>query len=188
MNDRVPSLQEITPGEDFEVINWLVALFRAGLRLEDKQVVTYNQLVPIPPDDRLFVAVGILDAKPYAGSLSYAPGGGVDGVEPFLLERQSVSERTVFSIHFMSKSNEARRRRAEFTFAISNTLSVQLQERHGFQIARLPIGLVDASSNEGAARLNRYVMTLATLSVQNREGPVDFYDSFAGSPALITQE
>jgi hypothetical protein len=171
--------------EPLEVINRLVILFRENLGLDQKHVVTYNQMIPIPPDETLFVAVGILDSKPYASSLSYrdtsTPG------NPQLTEHQSANTRDVFSIHFMSRNNEARRRRHEFIFAVTGTRAQQMQDAHGFAIARLPIGLVDASITEGAERLNRYNMTLAVLSVASRSGPVDFFDSYKGSPALVTQ-
>lgn len=181
-----PSSQQ-TP-EDFETINWIAYLLRVGLGLDQKHVATYNQLIPIPPDDKLFVAVGLLDGKPFAGSLSYAPGVAADGVTPLLLERQTLNTREVFSIHFMSFGNEARDRRAEFTFALTNTFAQQVQARRGFLIGKLPVGLVDASVNEGAGRLTRYTMTLAVLSSAEVERPVEYFENFEGSPELITQQ
>jgi hypothetical protein len=173
-----------------EVINLLVKLLREGLDLDQDHVVTYNQTIPIPPDDKLFVAVGILDSKPWAASLSYRDASSVaeDGsVVPALNEIQTANSRDVFSIHFMSKSNEARRRRPEFLFPLTGTRAAQMQDAHGFLIGKLPIGLVDSSITEGADRLNRYTMTIAVLSATMREGPVEFFDSYLGSPALITQ-
>lgn len=166
--------------EKREVINYLVELIREGMGLDDAHVVAYNQMIPIPKDNGIFVAVGILDSKPYASSLSYAPGvetvPGV-AVSETLLEHQTLNVREVFSIHIMSRNNEARRRRYELIFALSNTRAVQVQEQYNFQIARLPIGFADSSITEAAERLNRYTITIATLSAQQRTGPVEFYDA-----------
>lgn len=176
-----------------EAINELVELIRAGMGLDKAHCVTYNQMVPVPPDDGIFVAVGILDSKPFASSLSYAAPGetaaadGVTAAGPGLRERQTLNVREVFSVHLMSRDNSARRRRGDLIFALSNTRAVQVQEARGFQIARLPVGFVDASEGEGAERLNRYNCTTVVLSAQEREGAVDFYDHLgAGNPALVT--
>ena len=166
-----------------EAINELVELIRSGMKLDADHCVAYNQMVPIPPDEGTFVAVGILDSKPFAGSLSYgAPGdaAGAEGVTapgtPELLERQTLNVREVFSIHIQSRDNSARRRRWELIFSLTNTAAVQAQEARGFQIARLPAGFVDSSITEGAERLNRYTATLVVLSAKEREGAVDWYE------------
>lgn len=172
-----------------EAINRVVELIRIGMGLDDAHVVTYNQDIPIPPDKGIFVAVGILDGRPFAGSLSYAPGVAADGVSPLLLERQTLNTREVLSIHLMSKSNLSRSSRALLTFALTNTLSQQYQERYGFLISRLPIGLVDASTGEGASRINRYNVTVAVLYANALENPVDYFDKVpVGSPQLVTNQ
>ena len=173
-----------------EAINFLVELIRAGVPLDADHCVTYNQMIPIPPDQGLFCAVGILDSKPYAGSLSYAPGVAVgeDGVSstPLLLERQSVNVREVFSIHLMSRNNSARTGRWRLQFALTNTRAEQIQETYGFSIAKLPISFPDTSFGEGAERMNRYTMTIVALSAQAQESPVDYFDKSApGSPLLV---
>ncbi len=176
--------------QDKETINRICDLIQESMNLDQKQVVTYNQMIPIPPDDRLFVAVGILDSQPYGAGLSYAPGLAtvVDGVttQP-LVERQVLNWKETFSVNFMSRSNEARRRRKEIGFALWNTAAISSQEQFGYLIAPQPLSFVDASEGEGAGRLNRYVMTIATLSSHTRTGDVPYYDTFTGLPLLILQ-
>ena len=162
-----------------EPIRLVVRLIRENLRLDQEHVVTYNQTLPIPPDDGLFVAVGILDSKPYAGSLKYNQI--ADGLE----EEQTVNVREILSLHFMSKSNEARKRRPEFVFALTGFRAEQLQDANGFLIGKLPVGLVDSSITEGADRLNRYTLTVAVLYAQGRRGPVEFFESYPTQ--LVTQ-
>ena len=43
-----------------EIISLLVNLIREQMQLDVNHVVTYNQRIPIPPDDTIFVAVGLL--------------------------------------------------------------------------------------------------------------------------------
>lgn len=164
-----------------EVLNNVVELIRKGMDLDDAHVVTYNQMIPIPPDSGIFVAVGILDSKPWAGSLSYC------ATEKGLDEIQTQNFRDVLSIHIMSRNNDARNRRFELPFALTGTRAAQMQESEGFLIGKLPVGFADSSTTEGAERLNRYTMTVAVLSAKARRGPVDFYDNFQGSPQLLTQ-
>lgn len=164
-----------------EAINKLVELIRIGMKLDQAHVVTYNQMIPIPKDEGIFVAVGSLDAKPYAASLGYKDTGAG------LNEVQSVNVREVFSIHLMSKDNSSRARRQDLIFALTGTLAAQFQEKDGFAIAKIPIGFVDSSITEGAERLNRYTITIVALYAKAREGSVDFFDSYSNSPELITE-
>lgn len=163
-----------------QAINELVYLIRKGMGLDDAHCVAYNQMIPIAPDEGIFVAVGILDSRPYAASLSYAPGAssseGVAGAG--LLERQTLNLREVFSIHLMSRNNDARNRRADLIFALTGTLAAQRQDEFGYLIGKLPVGFADASETEGAERLNRYVITVAVLSSKYHEAPVDYFDRF----------
>jgi hypothetical protein len=174
-----------------EAINEIVNLIRAGLPLPDDHCVTYNQMVPMPPDKTMFVAVGILDSKPFAGSLSYGAPARMakdEGVTagPGLLERQTLNIREVLSIHLMSRDNSAREGRWSLIFALTNTRAVQAMEARGFMIARLPVGFVDASVTEAAERLNRFVCTMVVLYAKAREGAVDYYDHFgSGNPQLV---
>lgn len=174
-----------------ETINLLVELIQTGMGLDVNHVVTYNQQVPIPPDDGLFIAVGVLDEKPFAGSLSYSqgqvpPGAGVTPGGT-LLESQTLNQHEVYSIHVMSRSNLARTRARDVVFALSNTRAVQIQERYGLLIGSVPISFADASMEEGAGRLNRYVITIGCQRGYCRVGAVDYYDNFTGSPAIIAQ-
>jgi hypothetical protein len=169
-----------------EVINELVDLLRAGMRLDDDHCVAYNQMIPIPPDRGIFVAVGILDSKPWAGSLSYRDASTAE--EPALDEIQTNNYRDVVSIHIMSQNNDARNRRDEVVFSLTGTRAAQRQEANGFLIGKLPVGFVDSSITEGAERLNRFTVTFAVLYAKARRGAVEFFDSFAGSPALLTED
>lgn len=170
-----------------EIINEIVDLIRKGMKLPDSQVVTYNQTIPIPKTPGIFIAVGILDSKPWAGSLSYELGSEERGGEVIgtLDEVQTVNFRDVVSIHIMSRNNDARNRRFDVGFALTGTLAAQRQDSEGFLIGKLPVGFVDSSITEGAERLNRYTMTFAVLSAKGRRGAVEYYDQFpAGSPAI----
>lgn len=175
-----------------EAISKLVLLFKAGLGLDDAHAVTYNQMIPIPPDEGLFVAVGILDDHPFGGSLSYR---GVEQTDPItgtisseLREIQTITGREIFSCQLMSRDNSARKAKRRFAMCLTGTLAEQMMERDGFKIGRLPTNLVDRSITEGAERLNRYVLTVPVFSTEAQESPVEFYDKFPGTPQVITQE
>ena len=175
-----------------EIINLLVKLIREQLQLDNNHVVTYNQRIPIPPDDSIFVAVGLLGDKPYGHKISYEEGlvPASEVGEPatvVLNEVQTQNVQQIYSIQIMSRNNDARARRQEILFALNSTQAEQLQEKYGFKIANIPVTFNDASIVEGASRLTRYAITFNELTAFSRIIPVNYYDNFAGSPELITQ-
>ena len=175
-----------------EIISLLVNLIREQMQLDVNHVVTYNQRIPIPPDDTIFVAVGLLGDKPYGHKISYEqgyiPASQVGQPETVVLnEVQTQNVQQIYSIQIMSRNNDARARRQEILFALNSTRAEQLQEKYGFKIGNIPTSFNDASYVEGASRLTRYAITFNVLTAFIRIIPVNYYDDFAGSPELITQ-
>lgn len=174
---QVPPTAEAIPTP--EIINRIVELIRSEMGLDAAHCVSYNQMIPIPTDSGIFVAVGILDSKPFGNSLSYeeteSPNAEGSG-ETILEEVQSSNIRDVFSIHIMSRDNSARRRRQELPMALTGTAAAQAQDAHGFLIGKIPVGFVDASVTEGDNRLNRYVLTVAVLWATCLRKPVDYFN------------
>ena len=175
-----------------EIINLLVKLIKDQLVLDNNHVVTYNQRVPIPPDDGIFVAIGIKGERLYGTSTGYEqgtiPSTQLDQPQtPVLNEVLTQNTQEIYSIQIMSRNNDARARRHEIVFALNSTQAEQMQEKYGFKIGNQPTTFNDVSMGEGASRLTRYALTFNVLSAYGRTLPVDYYDSFAGSPELITQ-
>lgn len=173
-----------------EIINLLVKLIRDQLQLDNNHVVTYNQRIPIPPDDTIFVAVGLLGDKIYGHSISYQngyiPSTVVGEPETVVLnEVQTQNVQQIYSIEIMSRNNDARARRQEILFALNSTRAEQLQEKYGFTIGNLPTSFNDTSYVEGASRLTRYSITFNVLTAFIRTVPVDYYDQYLG-PEVIT--
>jgi hypothetical protein len=168
-----------------EIITVLVKLIRDQLGLDNNHVVTYNQRIPIPPDDGIFVAIGIVAENLYANSVSYevdyVPNPELNQPELEVFnEVQTQNTQEVYSIQIMSRNNDARARRHEIMFALNSTQSEQIQEKYGFKIANQPRTYNDVSMGEGASRLNRYAFTLNVLSSYGRTVPVDYYDQYQG--------
>jgi len=173
-----------------EVINLLVNLIKYQLNLDNNHVVTYNQRIPIPPDEGIFVAVGLLGDKVYGHSIKYETGfipstsEGTPQIE-VLNEVQTQNVQQIYSIEIMSQNNDARARRQEILFALNSTRAEQLQEKYGFKIANLPTTFNDTSYVEGSSRLTRYSITFNVLTAFIRTVPVDYYDQYLG-PEVIT--
>ena len=175
-----------------EIINLLVKLVKEQLDLDNNHVVTYNQRIPIPPDDGVFIAIGIKGEKLYGTTTKYVqstiPNPQLNQPQiPVLNEVLTQNTQEIYSIQIMSRNNDARSRRHEIVFALNSTQAEQMQEKYGFKIANQPVTFTDVSMGEGASRLTRYAITFNVLSAYSRINPVNYYDSFAGSPELITQ-
>lgn len=161
-------------------INYLVQIIREFMRLANDQVVVYNQGWKIPPDNRLYISVGLLGSKPYASSKAYEDS--PDGKA--LLEVISLNSQELYSLNIYSYDMSVLERRDEVVMALNSTLAQQMMEKHSFKLATLPTSFRDLSGLEGASRLFRFQADVALLRVRRKENVVQYYDKFAG-PSLI---
>lgn len=168
-------------------INLLVGLIRAYMGLDTEQVVVYNQKWRIPADGRVYVTVGYLAQKPYAANPVYetfgqtpANPGGVG-----LKEVVTVNSQETFSINLFSRSDEAIMRKDEIPACLASTAAQQLCEANSIKLGRIPVSMADLSGLDGAAILNRFVITINALCARSQERVVQFYDKFPQPDPLV---
>lgn len=157
------------------------ALIRGQMDLKADRVFLYNQKWNIPPDDGVFVNVGIIGDRPFGVSQHFEDDEATGG----LTEVQGTNIQEIYSVLIYSQNSEARRRRHEILFALNGVPAQQAQEKYSFKISNLPTDLLDVSQGEGSSRLNRYNLTFRVLVSYSRRRSVEFFDNFAGSPAVI---
>lgn len=162
----------------------LVELLKSQLNLGDDNVWVRSQNRSIPPDNGLYIVVGMTDSKPLS-SQSYIEETVIPGDPPTVntVEIQRVQTVDNIQIDFFSRDPAALTRRWEIIAALSSIESKQLQEENFFKIPRLPNSFVNTSGAEGGSNINRYTTTFATFVWYRKERVLsatgdEYYDSF----------
>jgi hypothetical protein len=161
-----------------------VELIRGFMSLSGDQVVVRDQNFKIPPDNRIYVIVGMVDSRPYSGQF-FMESRYTEGSDPDIYEvevtRTQVREN--IQIDIMSRSNQAILRKNEVYLALNSILAKQSQEVYGFKISRIPTNFVNTSSAEGGSNLNRFTMVVPALVWYQNERIISdisgqYYDQF----------
>jgi hypothetical protein len=158
-----------------EPITVVAGVLKDELGLIPGQVLLVNQEFPIPPDDRLYIALRLLGAKTFAARSEF-----VDGVE-----MQYVNRQEMYSITAYSSSSEARTRNWEIPAALKSIRCQQAQEANSMKIADIPAVMFDISEQDGTQRLNKFTGTVNALVAYSKQKPVEYYDQFT-QPKIYT--
>lgn len=159
----------------------IAGLLREYLGLATEQVVVANQKWRIPPDLRLYLTVSSADpSKPYGASVETAVS--ADGTA--LVETVAVPSREIIAVDVYSRGQVAVDRKDEVVLALSSTAMQILCETWAIKVAQIPLSMVDASSLEGAARINRFRCSFPVLRTRTKESRVPYFGTFP-KPALV---
>lgn len=167
-----------------ELIQEIGKVLRAEMGLKQDQTVAYNQAFKIPPDDRLYISVGVLGGRTFAVKTGYEN----DPTKPQELQQvQGINRQELLSILVYSKDESALERNWEIPVALNSMTAQQTQEANAFKIGNIPLAMTDVSDQEAAARLYRYSLTVAVLVAYRKSASVEFFDSFQ-QPQIITNQ
>ncbi len=144
------------------------------------RVYLYNQPWTIPPDEGLFLVLGILASRPFGSSIHYETAD--DGS---LEEVQGQQTQETYTVTLFSRDASARQRRQEVVFAFNSTAAQQLAEKLSFKFGILPTAFVDVSTTEGSAMLNRYVYTFNVLRAYERRRRCEYFTQFQIPPKTL---
>lgn len=128
-----------------------------------------------PQTNDLFIIIQVADVKVTSNTVRSRPTtAGMEEVS-FLNQRENVQ------IDLISRDRKARRARPSVLMAIGGLFSQQLQETHGFKIAKVPTSFVKVEDAEGGNQQNRYSIVIPTQVWYEEVNaiPADgFYDTF----------
>ena len=141
------------------------------LNLAQGRVYLWNQKILQPTDSGIYIAVSVMNPKPF-GSSNYVNSSGN--------EVQTVSMGATFDIDAISRGPEARDRKEEIVLAMASIYSRQQQQANSFYIARLPhhAGFINLSEVDGAAIPYRYRISISVMYKITKIISTEFYDSF----------
>lgn len=169
----------------------IIDILKEEMNIDDNHIWIRNQNKKIPPEDGLFVVVGMVYSKTYGAVTQYVPKTITpeEPAEPYEILEQQQSVQTVDSIQIdiVSRDNSAITRRWEVIAALNSLYSEQQQEGDSFKISHIPTNFVNSSSAEGGSNLNRFSIVVncfvwykkyKDLVKDNDDGINSYYDSF----------
>lgn len=166
-----------------QLIQVIGDILRHEMNLKEDQTVLKDQAFGIPPDERLYISVGLMGGHTFAVKNRWVN----NPVDNTLRQDQSVNRRELLSIVLYSKSTAALERNWEIPLALNSTYAQQVQEAQSFNIAKVPLSMGDISDQEGAARLYRYSYTWAILTAYQKTTDIEYFDSFA-TPEVVSNQ
>ena len=160
-----------------EPIKVIADIIQTEMGLASGQVVVEPQKNMIPKTSGIYIALQYLPGdKIIASSSTLAESATIEGG---MEEINEVTVRHIIQVDIMSFDTTARSRRLELPMALRSIYSEQQQTAQCLQIARIPGDLMNASSLEETARLNRFTMSIAVTALQRKpKASLKYYDNF----------
>lgn len=153
-------------------------IIRTELALENDQVYLYNQKFNIPPDERLYIAVGVQSPKVVANRRTY------ESTIGGLNESQEANCIAELHLVIMSRSTAALDRKEEVVMALQSTYALQMMQKYGFGIGRIPRSFVNLSEVEGAAIPFRFDIVVSLNYSISKTQAITYYDDFSTDPVV----
>ena len=153
-------------------IKQICKILQNSLNLADSQIWIYNQKRDIPNDFGIYFVVSYTGQKIIGNTRREIP------TPNGLVEYQSVHNLANFAVDLFSRGSGIRDMRDKTIMALNSTYSQQIQEAHGFQIARNSFSVTNTSEIEGVAELNRYTIAFNVTYMSETSKSIDYYDTF----------
>lgn len=158
-------------------IGLVIDVIQQGMGLPDGRVYFWDQKIFQPTDFGLYIAVGVLSAKPFSNIRKYSD----DGES----EIQTTNFLTTLSLDIISRDLSAVERKEELVMALNSTYSELQQEANSFRIFPVPVAFVNLSQVDGAAIPYRFNISCNIQYAVVKSKSIDYYDAF-NSPELFT--
>ena len=157
-------------------IHLVMDILRNELGLASGRVYLYEQKIMMPTDTGLFIAVGILNIKPFGNKRL---------IDSSMNENQSVNVKADLSIDVISRDTSALLRKEEILMALNSVYAEQQMEAFSFKIFPLTTSFVNISGIDGAAVPYRFNLTVALQYFVKKTAGIDYFDIF-NIPQVVT--
>jgi hypothetical protein len=152
-------------------------IIQKEMGLADGRVYIYNQKYMEPKDNGLYVAVGIVNPKPFGNTNKMLDSGESE---------QSVNMMTSLLVNAISRGPEALNRKEEIIMALNSNYSQNQQAGNSFFVAPITSNFVNLSEIDGAAIPFRFAMTVNIQYFVKKVKAEDYFDDFA-EPEIETE-
>jgi hypothetical protein len=154
-----------------QIEEYIVDIIRKEMNLNQQNIWIHSQNRKIPPQSQeLYVTVGCVDFLPISSKSRFDPDNDT--------EIQTVYGRASVQIDILSRSREARIRRAELLMALNSYYSKEVQDKYQFRIFELPTRFLNTSSLEGGSEINRFSLIIRAMISEDKEKTTPYYDTF----------
>lgn len=154
-----------------QIEEFMVDIIRNEMGLDQQHIWIQSQNRKIPPQsDNLYCVVGCVDFTPISSKSVFN--------HYTDEEEQTVYGRAVVQVDLLSRSNEARIRRAEVLMALNSFYSKNLQCEKHFRIFELPRTFINTSDLEGGSDINRFTIRIPAMISEVKIKSADYYDTF----------
>ena len=162
-----------------QIEEYIVDIIRKEMGLSQQNIWVHSQNRKIPPQSQeLYVTVGCVDFLPISSKSRYDP----ETDE----EVQTVYGRASVQVDILSRSLEARQRRAELLMALNSFYSKEVQDKKQFRIFELPQRFINTSGLEGGSEINRFSLVIRAMISQDKIKSTSYYDTFNAN--ILSQE
>lgn len=162
-----------------QIEEYIVDIIRKEMGLSQQNIWIHSQNRKIPPQSQeLYVTVGCVDFLPISSKSRYDP----ETDE----EVQTVYGRASVQVDILSRSLEARQRRAELLMALNSFYSKEVQDKKQFRIFELPQTFTNTSGLEGGSEINRFSLVIRAMISQDKIKSTSYYDTF--NAQILSQE
>lgn len=153
-------------------------ILQTSLGLPNGRVYTWDQKLIEPKDYNLYIAVSVMNSKPF-GNTNYFNGETNQTI-------QSINMLDNLQIDLISRGPAARDNRANILMALNSTYAEQQQEFNSFYIGKLPYGgnFNNLSQIDGAAIPYRFQIQVTLQYFVQLVQSVNYYDTF-NQPTVI---
>lgn len=155
-------------------------IIQKQMYLDDGRVFMFDQKIPQPKDEKIFVVVQTLLSKPFGNKSEFLTD------DPGMVEVQTVNMYENLSIDIKSRGPDARDRKEEIIMALRSTYAKQQMAANSFYIAAISNSFLNLSELDGAAIPYRFNISVAVQYMVTKSRAVPFFDTFQ-APAVTTE-
>lgn len=160
-----------------QIEEYIVDIIRTEMELDQQHIWIQSQNRKIPPQsDNLYCVVGCVNFRPISSKSKF-----LSGTDQ---EEQIVYGRADVQIDLLSRSNEARERRAEVLMALNSFYSKNMQDKKQFKIFELPTTFMNTSDLQGGSDINRFTIRIPTMISEVKIKSTDYYDTFQANISI----
>lgn len=155
-------------------------IIQTQMGLATGRVYLWDQKIFQPSDNGLYVAVSVLQCKPFGNNNVLDSSGN---------SVQTVNMNANLQVDIISRGPEARDRKEEIIMALNSNYAQSQQEANSFYIGKLPPGgqFLNLSNVDGAAIPYRYNITVALQYFVTKTVPVPYFNTFTNPPTVTTE-
>lgn len=149
-------------------------IIQREMGLANGRVYIWDQKIFQPKNDELYIAVSMLNCKPFGNNIAPDPEDGWSN--PI----QSVNMAATLDLDIISRGPAARTRKEEVILALNSIYAQQQQEGNSFYIGKLPAHgrFINLSMVDGAAIPYRFKISVEIQYAVTKQKVVPYFDTF----------